>query len=74
MRHLEVKDLWLQELVQRGRLVLGKVRGQLNVADVLTKYLDLASVQKLLAIGGIQVVAVDRHDCVEGGCEFPSPR
>ena len=39
MRHLEVKLLFLQGCVQRGRLNLGKVHGATNVADVLTKYL-----------------------------------
>ena len=38
MRHLEVKLLWLQEAVQKGRLIVGKVRGTVNIADALTKY------------------------------------
>jgi hypothetical protein len=38
MRHLEVKLLWLQECVRRGRLLVGKVSGCTNVADALTKY------------------------------------
>ena len=56
MRHLEVKDLWLQELVKSGRLSLEKVLGCLNPADAMTKYLDRASLQKQLALGGITVV------------------
>ena len=35
--HLEIKFLWLQECVRRGKLVLRKVRGDINPADVLTK-------------------------------------
>ena len=42
MRHLEVKDLWIQQLVQDGRVILKKVRGGRNVADVMTKFLDRA--------------------------------
>ena len=37
MRHLEVKELWLQEAVCRGRLRLCKVKGDENPADVFTK-------------------------------------
>ena len=68
MRHLEVKDLWIQGLVQSGRLSLEKIRGEVNPADVLTKYLDRATIQRLLALGGISVAAVAETDCAEGGC------
>ena len=37
LRHLEIKSLWLQECVRRGKLVLSKVRVDINPADVLTK-------------------------------------
>ena len=36
-RHLEIKFLWLQEAVRRKKVVLSKVRGGVNPADVLTK-------------------------------------
>ena len=45
MRHLEVKDLWLQEAVCRGRLGLCKVKGDENPADIFTKYLGRAEVE-----------------------------
>ena len=67
MRHLEVKDLWLQGLVQCGRLSLEKVRGDINPADVMTKYLDRALIQKLLALGGIAVVTAESSARAEGG-------
>ena len=38
LRHLEVRLLWLQELVRDKRLTLEKVDGKLNVADALTKF------------------------------------
>ena len=67
MRHVEVKDLWLQGLVQCGRLSLEKVRGDINPADVMTKYLDRALIQKLLALGGIAVVTAESSARAEGG-------
>eukprot|EP00974_Lingulodinium_polyedra_P121539 11179382-Lingulodinium_polyedra.AAC.1 len=68
MRHLEVKDLWLQGLVKNGRVKLQKVRGDLNPADVMTKYLDRVSCAKLLALGGMRVVTAGVSDRAEGGC------
>ena len=45
MRHLEVKELWLQEAVCRGRLHLCKVKGDENPADLFTKYLGQREVE-----------------------------
>ena len=53
MRHLEVKLLWLQECVQRGRLLVGKVSGSSNVADALTKYQCVAKLEELCNPHGI---------------------
>ena len=49
MRHVEVKDLWLQELVQKGRLHMLKINGLVNVADTLTKCHDPVTCSNLLA-------------------------
>jgi hypothetical protein len=69
MRHVEVKDLWLQGAVHKGRLKLFKVRGEVNPADVMTKYLDRAAVTRLLARVCISVGQVVRDDRAEGGCQ-----
>ena len=45
MRHLEVKDLGLQEAVCRGRLRLCKVKGEENPADIFTKYLSQREIE-----------------------------
>ena len=37
VRHLEVRFLWLQEVVRIGRLMIRKIAGERNPADVLTK-------------------------------------
>ena len=68
MRHLEVKDLWLQGLVQCGRLSLVKVRSEHNPADILTKYQDRWTARRLLDLAGIEVVTVQVPDRAEGGC------
>jgi hypothetical protein len=36
-KHVEVKYLWVQEAVSRCRFAVGRVPGDLNPADVLTK-------------------------------------
>ena len=53
MRHLEVKLLWLQEAVQKGRLLVRKVRGATNVADALTKYHHTGRLEELCRPHGI---------------------
>ena len=71
MRHLEVKLLWLQECVQRGRLKVGKVKGTTNVADILTKYLSVSELALVSRPHGICCkYEADPHDLVvraEGG-------
>jgi len=48
LRHLEIKFLWLQEIVRRKKIVLSKVRGDINPADVLTKPKSLEDMKQLL--------------------------
>ena len=49
VRHLEVRTLWQQYQVDRGRIRPKKVDGATNSADVCTKYLDAARLTSLLA-------------------------
>ena len=55
MRHLEVKLLWLQESVQKGRLKVGKVKGTANIADALTKYHNVQTLVELCGPHGVQI-------------------
>ena len=50
IRHLEVRYLWVQDEVTRGKLHLRKVWGKDNPADVLTKALGFSEVARLLQI------------------------
>ena len=49
LRHIELKYLWVQELVRDGRVRLGKVKGEENVADHLTKGRALWEIRGMLA-------------------------
>ena len=40
MRHLDIRDLWLQKEVADGKLEVSKVPGTENPADLMTKYLS----------------------------------
>ena len=56
MRHIDVKDLWLQEAVCRGRVKLQKIDGEKNPADLLTKYLSNSEIQRHLDFLHISLV------------------
>eukprot|EP00973_Karenia_brevis_P020664 2837740-Karenia_brevis.AAC.1 len=37
MRHIEIRDLWLQKVVYDGKLAVEKIPGVENPADLMTK-------------------------------------
>eukprot|EP00973_Karenia_brevis_P016967 2328400-Karenia_brevis.AAC.1 len=48
MRHLEIRDLWLQKEVADGKLVVEKVPGVDNPADLMTKILSSREIESRL--------------------------
>ena len=48
MRHVELKWLWLQDMVKEGRLEVRKIKGEENVADHLTKPKNRKDVEELI--------------------------
>ena len=44
MRHLEIRDLWLQREVAEGKLEVLKIPGEQNPADLMTKILSIKEV------------------------------
>ena len=40
IKQLETRTLWVQDQVARGRIILNKIDGESNPADLLTKYLS----------------------------------
>ena len=67
IRHIEVRQLWLQQAVADGRFRLIKVLGLHNPADVLTKYKSIGDYQNLLGGVNIEVVARQRGRGGAGG-------
>ena len=53
MRHIEVRDLWLQEEVRKGAVIVKKVAGLENPADLMTKFLGRSEVVDRLHRMGI---------------------
>ena len=56
VRHIEVCQLWIQEKVQEGKIILEKVRGIENPADVLTKH-----VGNEILTGHMRRLGIDRR-------------
>ena len=56
LKHLEVRWLWLQELVTRKQVKLQKVSSELNGSDLATKYLPGPRMKALLALLGFTLV------------------
>ena len=59
IRHLETKWLWLQAEVASGKIRLEKVRGDVNPADILTKYKTREDIEKLLGLMNISVHRIE---------------
>ena len=49
LRHIELKYLWVQELVQEQRIAIKKINGLDNPADCLTKPKDFKCFEPLLS-------------------------
>ena len=48
MKHLEIRDLWLQKEVHDGKVVVHKVLGTENPSDLGTKILNAAEISERL--------------------------
>ena len=65
MRHIEVRDLWLQEEVRKGGVKVVKVDGEENPADLMTKYLHEKEIRSRLE--GMGMLWVGRGNGGSGG-------
>jgi hypothetical protein len=61
VRHIDTRELWLQEKVGNGDLDVEKIKGTDNWADALTKYLDQGKLQEHVRLVGGETRG-DRHD------------
>jgi len=55
VRHIEVSQLWLQQRVANGDIVLRKVDGVSNIADALTKYVGKDPIQQHMIGVGLEL-------------------
>ena len=53
MKHIEIRDLWLQKEVREGKVELQKILGLENSADAMTKFLNFAEV--LVRLNGLNL-------------------
>ena len=53
MRHLEIRDLWLQKEIREGRVLVHKVLGTENPADLMTKILTVGEIEERLKMMSI---------------------
>ena len=60
-RHIEVRELRVQDRVAKGELKIVKVRGEDNVADGLTKHVDKPKMEQYLKACGF-VRRSGRHE------------
>ena len=56
MKHIEVRDLWLQEEVLKGQVEVMKVLGTENPADLMTKFLNVAEIRARLAYLNLEFI------------------
>ena len=53
LRHVKVGSLWIQELVEEEEILMRKVPGAENIADILTKHVGASLLDKYAANMGI---------------------
>ena len=53
LRHLHIRDLWIQEKVRSGELVLERALTEDNTYDLGTKHLDGKRIEKLVGLAGM---------------------
>ena len=54
MRHLAIKELWLQDEVRSGRIEVKHVKGLVNPADLMTNALPRKRLWELCELVGLQ--------------------
>ena len=62
MRHVEIRDLWLQKEVREGKVLVHKVVGTENPADLMTKILTASEIGDRLRGMNIRMDMIPRTD------------
>ena len=69
MRHLEIRDLWLQQQVRDRLVEVSKVPGERNPANLMTKILPITDIRIRVADLGMELV--EDAACI-GACKSKS--
>ena len=64
MRHLELRDLWIQKEVREGKLEVSKIGGDENPADLMTKLLSLEEIEVRLRGMNIRLERGSQGKCL----------
>ena len=59
MRHLDIRDMWLQKEVLEGNVVVAKVAGTKNPADLMTKTLAISDIAARLKMMNLKMFGSD---------------
>ena len=61
VRHIDVSQLWLQDRVSKGEIVIEKVSTHNNIADAMTKHVDSGKLNSHMLSVGL-VIVQSRHE------------
>ena len=61
VRHIDVSQLWLQDKVSKGEIVIAKVSTHVNLADAMTKHVDSGKLNSHMSAVGLAIVQL-RHE------------
>ena len=67
IKHLEVKQLWVQEQIQRGRASVQWLPRKANSADVLTHSCTVEQGKDHLARVGVHAERIEERTSIRGG-------
>ena len=71
VRHLEVKTLWIQELIHARKIFVENIKGERNVADIGTKPLNKEEFEKCRSELGLHLeAAIEQEERVAAAGEF----
>jgi len=56
MRHMDIRELWLQDEIRNGMLKIEHIEGLQNVADVLTKSMPGSRFMELITKLGLEII------------------
>eukprot|EP00919_Chromeraceae_sp_WS-2016_P030095 GHVR01071427.1.p1 GENE.GHVR01071427.1~~GHVR01071427.1.p1 ORF type:complete len:252 (+),score=48.31 GHVR01071427.1:994-1749(+) len=65
MKHVEIKELWLQDEMRSGRITIGRVSTDNNIADLFTKHLPRRRLEQLIVMMKLSDEGADAAQLVD---------